>query len=888
MKTRKTIVYHPKKWICTPNSFLPIVAFLFLFLIPNSAMSQSVYEIRQKNAFDKSSFAAKTIPTLETQTCVLSVTPANSVTNSLASILQTLVDSGITVSNISTTLPANSDIYGSFTCGTAAIGIESGLIVTTGSINNALGPNIAGNASRINGLPGNALLNTLASPGFDASVISFDISSVSNSISFRFVFSSEEYNEYVGTQFNDVFGFFVSGPGIPTPINIAKIPGTLTPVAINNVNLGANPTYYLDNSSAGVANPVRFAQLEHDGLTVVLIATINVTPGENYTLRLGVQDVGDSDLDSGFFIEEGSITSQQLFCPDDITVDATSGQCGAIVNFAASAASSPGCGIPVITYSHQPGTNFNVGTTTVTVTAVDGCNNTSTCNFTVTVEDNEVPTITVSDVVKCYEEDSLGCNVLLGATATDNCAIASLTSDAPACFPIGDTTITWTATDVNGKVATANQLVTRHPQLVAVCSGDIVVACGENAADAFATWITGFSYTGGSPNATATDLSQYQMPEPGVTLVITYTASNNCESDSCTATFLISPCTSIAGLCTYSQGAYGSSGGMMCDGSNGNLTTAEMIEKCIANAGGTITVGMPGRSVVMTSAAPNSVSCIIAKLPGGGTPTEIAAGNPNICSLPNSYLKNGRIKNVLLSQTITLSLNVNISNALNLRGFILHAGTLVTANPLGGCGSTLPKVRVCGHYDEFGVWVNTVNEYIYKSITTSVVNAIAPNGSGDKTVGGLIDLANRALANTDGIIGSENGVSLSAINDAVDTINNAFDGCKIFIGWNVLPCPSPLAKISIESVSTNGIAMTAHPNPYKDNVSFEITSDVSGKATLEIFNLLGQRVTTDINTSVEAGRPHKIDLDASKLNGTLIYVLTIGDKKVTGKLIKME
>ena len=61
------------------------------------------------------------------------------------------------------------------------------------------------------------------------------------------------------------------------------------------------------------------------------------------------------------------------------------------------------------------------------------------------------------------------------------------------------------------------------------------------------------------------------------------------------------------------------------------------------------------------------------------------------------------------------------------------------------------------------------------------------NALTDKTVQGLFDLANTALGG-----GSTNGLSLSEIAGAVDAINNAFDGCRIFIGYDVpkLICPS--------------------------------------------------------------------------------------------------
>lgn len=115
---------------------------------------------------------------------------------------------------------------------------------------------------------------------------------------------------------------------------------------------------------------------------------------------------------------------------------------------------------------------YPVGTTNVvwTITHCDG--STATCNQTVTVIDNEKPVITAPPVLLCFETGNYGCNANLGATATDNCAVLSFTSNAPTCFPVGITTVTWTATDVNGNTATATQLVTRNPQIsITLCAG---------------------------------------------------------------------------------------------------------------------------------------------------------------------------------------------------------------------------------------------------------------------------------------------------------------------------------------------------------------------------------------------------------------------------------
>jgi hypothetical protein len=196
--------------------------------------------------------------------------------------------------------------------------MDKGLIMTSGSVLNALGPNISPYTSQDNGLPG-----YLVSPdtvGYDAAVISFDVTSSTSFLSFKYVFASEEYNEYVGSVFNDAFAFFITGPGIAPGTNIALLPGTNTPVAINNVNLGLNSQYYINNDSSFNADPVRFQLLEYDGLTKVLATTaITVVPGATYTITLVIQDFSDAVYDSGVFIEGGSITGNE--CIMDLFVE---------------------------------------------------------------------------------------------------------------------------------------------------------------------------------------------------------------------------------------------------------------------------------------------------------------------------------------------------------------------------------------------------------------------------------------------------------------------------------------------------------------------------------------------------------------------------------------
>src|SRR5690606_7659005 len=210
----------------------------------------------------------------------------------------------LTASNI--TYTGATAAVGRFTNGWG-IGIESGIILTTGHAMNAVGPNNTGAVSTAHSTAGHPLLTNLAGVATnDAAYFQFSFIPETESVTFTYVFASEEYPEFV-CSFNDVFGFFVSGPGYAPNTNIATIPGTLTPVAIDNVNNGynnnpndfscpaQNPAYY-------TINPFGSAHNQYDGFTLPLTACINTTPCETYTIIIAIADAGDSSYDSAVFL----------------------------------------------------------------------------------------------------------------------------------------------------------------------------------------------------------------------------------------------------------------------------------------------------------------------------------------------------------------------------------------------------------------------------------------------------------------------------------------------------------------------------------------------------------------------------------------------------------
>lgn len=258
--------------------------------------------------------------------------------------VQALVGPGITVSNVVMTNNSANQI-GIFDGQNSNIGFNSGVIMAAGPVNGLIGN--AGMADA--GQPGNgqtdADLLTIAqsvtsnpSAGNINSVndvisLEFDFVPSSNVASFNFVFSSDEYTTYVNSSFNDVFAFFVSGPGITGPFgappgfpggaqNVAVVPGTNTPITISTIfpaglpgepPAGLNPQLYVSNTGGTTHT--------HNGFTVPIPVELNVQCGETYHFRFAIGDGTDTYLNTAVFLEAGSFVSDAV----DVTVATVSG-----------------------------------------------------------------------------------------------------------------------------------------------------------------------------------------------------------------------------------------------------------------------------------------------------------------------------------------------------------------------------------------------------------------------------------------------------------------------------------------------------------------------------------------------------------------------------------
>src|SRR5438045_3236360 len=231
-------------------------------------------------------------------TCVLAqlvVTPLNNSTNNTTQcidLVTRLLGPGITVVPGSVSCTPNIAAFGTFSGGTSAVGFDSGIMLSSGSVASVTSvPNIDNTGDGFSNTPTpDADLESLIPSGstlYDKAVLEFNFVPTASQVTFEYVFASEEYNEFANTAFNDVFGFFVNGA------NKALLPvQPPVPVSINTVNGGnplgmnsQNPSFFINNDPSDGGGEI---SIQADGLTVVLRLTATVMPNQTNHMKLAI------------------------------------------------------------------------------------------------------------------------------------------------------------------------------------------------------------------------------------------------------------------------------------------------------------------------------------------------------------------------------------------------------------------------------------------------------------------------------------------------------------------------------------------------------------------------------------------------------------------------
>ncbi|WP_243471252.1 T9SS type B sorting domain-containing protein [Winogradskyella sp. MH6] len=250
-------------------------------------------------------------------------------------LIQNLVgDNCATVNNISS--PYNGSVnniisYGNFDRGTSSFPLESGIVLSTGSITNAGNSIITDNLNdgNINWETDPDVLNVLGiDRTLNATSIQFNFSTANNFVAFKYLFASDEYQQEYPCNFQDVFAILIRPAGSADPfVNIALVPDTTTEVStytihpnINGFCEAVNEDYFQGYYNLPATN--------FNGQTTVLMANAEVIPNEVYEIKFVIADHIDQRFDSAVFIEAegfgGSIDlgPDQSVCGSNLTLDA--------------------------------------------------------------------------------------------------------------------------------------------------------------------------------------------------------------------------------------------------------------------------------------------------------------------------------------------------------------------------------------------------------------------------------------------------------------------------------------------------------------------------------------------------------------------------------------
>ncbi|MEH2285853.1 DUF4347 domain-containing protein, partial [Nostoc sp.] len=219
------------------------------------------------------------------QASLISVTS----TGNAATLLSAIAGDTTGLSNITATVTGNPQAFGTFT--SDPFGFGSGVVISTGAVTNVVGPNNNTGAGTNFGTAGDV------AGSFDLAKldISFNADNVDRSLFFRFVFGSEEFPEYAGSNFNDSFELLLNG------VNLARLSNGST-VTINN--LATSPTGPFDPDY--IANPTNNPDTQLDGYTRALTFEGAVIKNSLNTVSIRIRDTGDGGLDSAAFLKVNS------------------------------------------------------------------------------------------------------------------------------------------------------------------------------------------------------------------------------------------------------------------------------------------------------------------------------------------------------------------------------------------------------------------------------------------------------------------------------------------------------------------------------------------------------------------------------------------------------
>lgn len=458
-------------------------------------------------------------------------------------------------------------------------------------------------------------------------------------------------------------------PTITCPTNIPCVEATSAAGAVVTY-----PTTATDNCST-------------PQVTSVLPSGSTFPLGTSTVVATATDDAGNS-TSCTFTIKVCDTRPPIIICPNAISVNTDAGICGAVVTFntpttyddfglgGPPAFINPNA-LPRITQTGglASGATFPVGTTTNVFMATDASGNTTTCSFTITVTDNEQPSITApAAVTSCT-----GTGIVLGTPTTgDNCSVATVTNNAPTTFPVGTTTVIWTVTDINNNSATATQTVT--VSLISLTPSVTAVSCNGGNTGSASVAVSGgnapytYAWSNGDNTASLTGLIA------GI-YTVTVTTSN-----ACSATISVTVTEPQVLVATSNAGT------ITCNGSTTTVTVGASGGTAPYTGTGTFTKGAGTWSFTVTdkNGCTQTTSVTI------GQPTAIVLSTPSVTNLLCNGGNTGKIVVAATGGTgaITYSISPIVGTQSPAGTFNnLTAGTYtITAKDANNCTKTATVV----------------------------------------------------------------------------------------------------------------------------------------------------------------------------------------------------
>ncbi len=188
----------------------------------------------------------------------------------------------------------SNEAIGTFTNGTSTVGIDSGVVLDSGKVDDLPG-NATYAPSTDFSLPGDPALNTLTGQTtYDAAVLEFTATPATTALEFSYTFTSGEF-DFFGTVYNDGLGLYING------VNCALFPSGQT-VALNNLMNATNAPSY-------IANNTLTRDVQQGALSTPLTCRATVTAGVPINIKIALADAADGSLDSALFLKNASLTS---------------------------------------------------------------------------------------------------------------------------------------------------------------------------------------------------------------------------------------------------------------------------------------------------------------------------------------------------------------------------------------------------------------------------------------------------------------------------------------------------------------------------------------------------------------------------------------------------